>query len=286
MIIGYGSLMSNYGIHRSLFTKYLKVYKPFIVKFNAYRGFNTKPQRYMDIGVNFDPNGIQVRINDDIDNSENVLECLAFFIKDESLENISDREGYPNGIMKAIKRDLYNCNKKKNEKKDIAEYLWTFYPYQNHHKSFQEKINDYRDNLEVIDVHSYIPHPIKITCQNNKAIFGLISIHADIGAKGNNLQNISSMTITKAKRSNNPPRSTYFQECILGGVHGIDVRDLLSGIEKEGELNNYLEDLEEKIITEWKNTQNWTFHGKELMKNLKRSGLLEYFPELKKIEIN
>ncbi|MBA7681956.1 hypothetical protein ES703_90301 [subsurface metagenome] len=47
-----------------------------------------------------------------------------------------------------------------------------------------------------------------------------------------------------------------------------------------GEIRHYLTNLKEDIEIEWHNTQDWNFHGSDLRKNLKRSGLLEYFPDL------
>lgn len=47
-----------------------------------------------------------------------------------------------------------------------------------------------------------------------------------------------------------------------------------------GEMRHYLTNLKEDIEREWDNTQDWEFHGNNLRKNLKRSGLLEYFPDL------
>ena len=47
-----------------------------------------------------------------------------------------------------------------------------------------------------------------------------------------------------------------------------------------GEMRHYLTNLKEDIEREWDNIQDWEFHGNNLRKNLKRSGLLEYFPDL------
>lgn len=46
------------------------------------------------------------------------------------------------------------------------------------------------------------------------------------------------------------------------------------------EMKQYLTSLKEDIEKEWKMTPNWIFHGNDLCANLKRSGLLEYFPDL------
>lgn len=274
LIIGYGSLMSYFGIQNRSPTRDIKINNPFIVKFYAKRGFNTKSGHYMDIGINFNPNGFYVNIDNALDLSKNNIECLGFFIKDEDFMKISEREGYPYDLIIKFQK-VYG--------QDAFKNLWSFYPDNNDYLSLQEKIHSYREKLKIIEIHSYFPHPVKIFCQNiSKNYLGVISIHTDVGAKGNYNQDINLMTIREAIKSNNPPRDTYFQECILGGVHGINVRDLLFGMDRE-EIKNNLINFEENILNEWKVTQNWKFHGDNLLYNLKRSGLGDYFPKLYRI---
>ena len=57
LVIGYGSLMSRFGIDRNQSTRDIDVFKPFIVRFKGFRGFNTIEGHYMDIGKNFNPVG-------------------------------------------------------------------------------------------------------------------------------------------------------------------------------------------------------------------------------------
>ena len=291
LLIGFGSLMSRYGINRRLSTKNNEIFNPFIVQFEGSRGFNTIKGHYMDIGKEFNPVGVQVSINENLYESRKFFECLAYYIKDENMEKIAQREGYPTILMDKIKtklKDYNDINKSQKGKINISELLWTFYPEQDKYADYREKIMKYREKLgkkirlNIKNAHCYVPHPVKVICkQINKKVFGLISIHTNIGAKMNQGNNIRLMTINKAIHTKNPPRNTYFLECILGGVHGINVRDLLSGMDiNNGEMLPYIFDLKEKIKEEWNNTQNWSFHGDDLLKNLERSGILEYFPNL------
>ncbi len=290
LIIGFGSLMSYYGINERPSTRDIEIFNPFIVRFKGSRGFNTNEGHCMDIGKGFDPEGVQVSNDEVIDKSRNTIECLSYYVRDEALQKIAIREDYPIELMKKIRTSLNNYNKKSNVqegKKGIAEFLWTFYPEQENYANCHEKIYEYRRRLgehiqfDIINAHSYAPHPVKVICnQKNRTVFGLISIHTDIGAKRDYNSDIRMMTIREAIHSENPPRCTYFLECILGGVHGINVRDLLSGMgTNNGEMNRYLINLKENIKEEWSNTQNWIFHGNNLCANLERSGLQEYFPE-------
>jgi len=287
LIIGYGSLMSYYGIYKQPSTRDIEIFNPFIVRFKGLRRFNTIGRRYMDIGKEFNPKGVQINFDDPIDKSGNTIECLAYYVKEEGLQKISIREGYLNGLLDRINK-IQLKDKVQEGKRKLAEILWTFYPEQDISASYHEKIYGYRKKLgdhihsDIINAHSYVPHPVKVLCkQKFMTIFGLISIHTNIGAKRDCNSVIRLMTIQKAINSKNPPRKSYFKECILGGVHGINVRDLLSGMDiNNGRMNQYLSNLKENIEKEWNNTQDWNFHGKDLRANLKRSGLLEYFPEL------
>jgi len=291
LTIGFGSLMSHYGIHSQPSTRDIEIFNPFIVRLNGSRGFNTLKGHYMDIGSEFNPEGFQVDIDEAIDKSGNTIECLAFYIKNKTLPKIANREGYPTELMEEIKNLLDNYTQKdelQERKRKISEILWTFYPEQDISTSYHEKIYRYRKKLsdhihyDIIKAHSYVPHPVKVLCkQKDMAIFGLISIHTDIGAKRDYNRDIRLMTIQEAVYSEKPPRKSYFKECILGGVHGINIRDLLSGMDiNNGGMRHYLTNLKEDIENEWINTQDWNFHGNDLRKNLKRSGLLEYLPDL------
>ncbi|MFX0142426.1 MAG: hypothetical protein ACFFDN_52785, partial [Candidatus Hodarchaeota archaeon] len=56
-IVGYGSLMSNFGMLSRESTKNIIIYDAFIGRFEAKRGFNTLRNYRMDIGYSFNPIG-------------------------------------------------------------------------------------------------------------------------------------------------------------------------------------------------------------------------------------
>ena len=288
LVIGYGSLMSRFGIDERESTKGLELLNPFIIRFQGRRGFNTNWGRFMDIGKDFNPIGQIVDIDESIDNSGNSFECIAYYIKDDDLKRVAKREGYPNSIIEKIKNELIHYNEKNDNSKTIEEFLWNFYPLEEKNQDLREKIQEYRIRLgrciksDILYSNSYIPHPIKLKLKNNpKYIYGLISIHTNIGAKKDTNNGIHLMSFNKAIHSGNLGRDTYFLECILGCVHGINIRDLLSTMDVDDEkLRYYVNNLEKRINEEWKKTQDWKFHGNDLRKNLSRSGILEYFPTL------
>lgn len=76
LIIGFGSLMSCYGINQQS-TRNIEILNPFIVRFKGCRGFNTIEGHYMDIGKGFDPEGVQVSIDEVIDKSRDTIECFV-----------------------------------------------------------------------------------------------------------------------------------------------------------------------------------------------------------------
>lgn len=287
LVIGYGSLMSRLGFDENPSTKNVEVINPFIVRFIGTRNFNTSTGHYMDIGKNFNPVGVKVSINEN-DVLKNSFECLAYYIRDEDIQNIALREGYPLDLMHGINTKLSNFNKDSNQNLNIAEFLWTFYPDQERDLNYHDRIQMYRKKLDycierdLLNVNRYIPHPVKVKyLQENRHVFGLISIHTDIGAKKDFDENIRLMTINQAIHSRNPPRKTYFLECILGGVHGVNVRDLLAGMDlNDQKIFSFIKNMKAKIYEEWDNTQDWEFHGDDLLINLKRSGILEYFSDI------
>ncbi len=291
LIIGYGSLMSYFGINERTSTRKIDIFNPFIARFKGSRGFNTSRGRYMDIGKNFSPEGVQISIDDVIDDSRNTFECLAFYVEDRMLQKIAQREGFPIGLMNEIRKSLnvyYKESYFQEGRKDIAEFLWIFYPKQDISTNYQERIHQYRKELgehitfEILNAQNYIPHPVKVECkQKNRDVFGLISIHTDIGAKKDYTKNIGLMTFREAIHSENPPRELYFKDCILGGVHGINIRDIISRMSGiNGEIDYDIKNLKEKIKEEWNNTLSWKFHGDNLRANLVRSGLVDFFPEI------
>jgi len=115
--------MSRFGIDEITSTRNLKVFNPFIVRFKEIRGFNTNLGHYMDIGENFNPVREKVRINENIDISNNIFECLAYYIQDEDLQKIARREGYPLKLINKIKTELSNSNRINNQNLNIAEFL-------------------------------------------------------------------------------------------------------------------------------------------------------------------
>ncbi len=294
LIIGYGSLMSYFGINERMSTRNIEIFDPFITRFKGSRGFNTTGRRYMDIGKNFSPEGIQISVDDSIDESKTTIECLAFYVEDRTLDKITQREGIPITMMNGIRNSLNKYNKRNSieeGKKGISEFLWNFYPEQDISANSQERTYLYRKELGenikygILNRQSYAPHPVMVECkQENKVLFGLISIYTNIGAKKDYADYIGLMTFREAIQSENPPRELYFKDCILGGVHGINIRDILSGMgDINGEMEYYIKNLKEKIKDEWNKTLSWEFHGNNLQANLVRSGLLDYFPEIFKV---
>lgn len=105
LVIGYGSLMSRFGFNERPSTKNVKVINPFIVRFKGIRNFNTNTGHYMDIGKDFNPVGDKVNINEK-NISKNSFECLAYYIQDEDLQKIAQRENYPFELTDVINTKL------------------------------------------------------------------------------------------------------------------------------------------------------------------------------------
>ena len=233
LIIGYGSLMSLKGIDFRPSTKEISIHNAYIVRLHAKRGFNKDPL-YMDIEWRgFDPSKCyRVDKNDEPLEGEGYIECLAIEIPlshpgKKDFRGICSREG-----IGAIGTNLYD---KRDEilnsrgKSCLAEYLWGIYE-KSEGDTPRDKVIDYRKRLKNDPLigaklgHHYVLHPVKL----DNGRYGIITIHPDMGIKGEDHKVVPPICDPELRSINSiPDLKKYFQLCILGGVHGIDVRDLI-----------------------------------------------------------
>lgn len=129
----------------------------------------------------------------------------------------------------------------------LEEYLWNILD------SSLFNIEEYRNkikeqfSLNDEDMRKYLPHPVKIKVGEDKYIYGLIAIHPDFGEKPST--DIRVMTFKKAVNDNFIGRESYLKEYLLGGVHGINVRDIISGLDNDMNIiSKYLPDFKNGLI--------------------------------------
>lgn len=228
-IIGHGSLMSGRGLS---FSGVLHVQEARIVALtNCRRGF-AKLSRYGDrFATDLEPAqlplmGRRVALaappNGDV-------EGLALTVPLEDACRLAKREGYnPEAFQRlaeiASRRGL-----------DLVTLLWRL-----HEDAAHDVINYRRQLFSLIDYTSphYIPHPICLENTEYALVFlapGFEGTGADNIIAIRQQTNIPTvMSLAEAwRRKPNDDQIAYFLSCLLGGVHGINIRDLGLTIREE-----------------------------------------------------
>jgi hypothetical protein len=101
----------------------------------------------------------------------------------------------------------------------------------------------------------YIPHPVRLGDGSYALIFlapGLEGTGADEVISVRQQTGIHAVMNTSEtwRRKPNADQLTYFLSCLLGGVHGINVRDLLPMREEPALVNQVREQLRQRLAVE------------------------------------
>jgi hypothetical protein len=280
-IIGHGSLMSGRGLS---FSDKLRVRKAFIVALaHCQRGF-AKLSRYgdrfaTDLQVSKLPLEGQ-KVAFDAPSLKNV-EGLALTVPLEDAYRLSKREGYNPDVLQKL-ADLA-CE----QGLDLAAFLWRV------HEEAAHDIVGYRRRLFTLTGYTsphYIPHPVSIGGSEYALIFlapGFEGTGSEEIVSVRQHTNIPAiMSLAEAwRRKPNDDQVAYFLSCLLGGVHGVSVHDLLSTVREEPmlteklrtQLGEVLEHEHEQFLTSTSLTaavHRQTFGEADVA--LKRSGLQNF----------
>jgi len=225
-VIGHGSLMSGRGL---AFSGTLQVKDAFIVALKRCRRGFAKLSRYGDRFATdietqqFPIEGRRVSLatppNDEV-------ETLALTVSFDDFLRLVKREGYSSEAMQQL------AALADKENRSLADFLWGI------HANVGYNPVMYRRQLFVLTGYTsphYIPHPIRLT----EGVYGLIFLAP--GSEGTGSDDIVSvrqqtgihavMSMGETwKRKPNDDQLAYFLSCILGGVHGVNVQDLLESI--------------------------------------------------------
>lgn len=231
-IIGHGSLMSGRGLS---FSGKLCVRKAFIVALaHCQRGF-AKLSRYGDrFATDLQLSKLPLegqKVTFDVPPLGNV-EGLALTTSLEDACRLAKREGYNPDVFQKL------AALARTQGLDLATLLWQVQEEAAHN------LVGYRRRLFTLTGYTsshYIPHPVSIGGTAYALIFlapgfegtgseGVVSIRQQT-----NIPTIMSMAETW-RRKPNDDQVAYFLSCLLGGVHGISIRDLLSTIHEEPAL--------------------------------------------------
>lgn len=232
MIIGHGSLMSGTGL---AFSGALQVAEARIVSLaNCRRGF-AKLSKYgdrfaTDLEVLRFP--LQGRVAAPATATQEAVEGLALTVPLEDAYHLAKREGYaPEALQQLMEMA-------RGEMLSLAEFLWQLMLDADH------DVVRYRRQLCTLAGFTsphYIPHPVAV----EHAGYALIFLAP--GAEGTGSEAVVSVrqhtgiyaimnTAETWHRKPNEDQLSYFLSCLLGGVHGVSVHDLLAPLAAEPAL--------------------------------------------------
>ncbi len=288
LIFGYGSLMSYRGLFRN--PQKIKILDAFKAQIKGDRGF-AKPCHKnniycMDID-NFELEGDYVKNYLE----QGFIEGLVTKINQEDFPQVCKREGYDISDSKDKGKNLISCFSNHNS---VGEGLWELFQ-ENIKNDIVASIRTYRiklcDKVKGTSIH-YIPHPIALKNIGYAITFiapgkyGTGDTHESEKVKKGIFKLLNTSEVLKVLERNELGKKEfldYFIECILGGIHGINISDLINSIPYDSEFmkNIKREITKESIVKEriefacgiFSNLEKYLEKFGKLDQNLTRSGL-------------
>jgi len=240
-VIGHGSLMSGQGLS---FSGTLQVKAAGIVALpGCVRGF-AKLSRYgdrfaTDVESHYWPLTGRPISPTTVPNGE--VETLALTVSLEDFCRLVKREGYSPTAVHRL------ATAAQERGKSLANFLWQIHEEADHDRLV------YRRQLWALTGFTsphYIPHPVPLADGSCAVIFlapgfegtgadDVISVRQETG-----IQEVMD-TCEAWQRKPNEDQLTYFLSCLLGGAHGVNVRDLLFPTHEDPSL---IERLRERLM--------------------------------------
>jgi len=225
-VIGHGSLMSGRGLS---FSGTFQIRTAHIVALdNCRRGF-AKLSKYGDrfaTDLELEQPALKGVIVSPQTAPDRRVEALGLRVSLEDCGRLVKREGYRPKAM------LVLVEQARKHGLGVAEWLWQLAAEQAH------DLAAYRRQLFLITGYTsphYIPHPVRLAETGYALIFlapgplgtgtpDVVSIRQQTGI--NTILN----TAETWRRKPNEDQTAYFLSCLLGGAHGINVRDFLVNV--------------------------------------------------------
>lgn len=279
-VIGHGSLMSGQGLS---FSGTLQVKEASIVALaGCVRGF-AKLSRYGDrfaTDVESQHWPLTGRTMAPTTTPTGEVEALALTVALDDFSSLVKREGYSPVAMQQL------ATLAQDQGKSLADLLWCI-----HEEAEHDRVR-YRRQLWVLTGFTsphYIPHPVCLGDGSHALIFlapGFEGTGADevIAVRQETGIHVVMNTNETWRRKPNEDQLTYFLSCLLGGVHGLNVRDLLPTQEEPVLVNQVRERLLQRLAVEREQFVAVTTLSREYYQRtfgdteaaLKRSGLREF----------
>ena len=231
-VIGHGSLMSGLGLSSS---GTFKVKHACVVSLAGCRRGFAKLSRYGDrfaTDLEITKLPLEGRIMPPTTPPDGEVEALALTVSLDDLYRLAKREGYsPTAVQ---------CLAELAQERGIplADFLWQL------HAEGEHDVVAYRRQLfaltGVTSPH-YIPHPVCLVNVGYALIFlapGFEGTGADDVISVRQETGIHALMSTREawQRKPNEDQLAYFLSCLLGGVHGIGIHDLLATVSEEPAL--------------------------------------------------
>ncbi len=237
-VIGHGSLMSGRGLS---FSGRFQVRTARIVALDHCRRGFAKLSKYGDrfaTDLELEQPALEGAIVSPQTAPDGQVEALGLSVSLEDCGRLVKREGYrPEALLTLVERA---------RGLGVAEWLWQLAAEQAH------DLGAYRRRLFLITGYTsphYIPHPVRLA----EAGYALIFLAP--GPRGTGTPDVVSIrqqtgidtilnTAETWRRKPNEDQTAYFLSCLLGGAHGINVRDFLASV---GENRDLAETLSQRI---------------------------------------
>ncbi len=235
-VIGHGSLMSGRGLS---FSGTFQLRTACIVALNGCtRGF-AKLSKYGDrfaTDLELEQPALEGTIVSPQTVPDGRVEALGLSVSLEDCGRLVKREGYrPEAMLTLVERA-------RKHGLGVAEWLWRLAAEQAH------DLVAYRRQLFSMTGYTsphYIPHPVRL------AEVGYALIFLAPGPRGTGTPDVVSIrqqtgintvlsTVETWRRKPNEDQVAYFLSCLLGGAHGINVRDFLASVGDHRELEEKL----------------------------------------------
>jgi cation transport regulator ChaC len=238
IVIGYGSLMSGLGLEP--FAKLRARAAARVALPTARRGFG----KFSQHGDRFAMVLESTRADEPLvahtlaaaAPATNALEGMAFKVRPNDLARLCDREGYSSGAMQRLRQEAAAC------RQDVAAFLWSELAA----AGFATGV--FRKRLfKLISYTSphYIPHPVRLD-DTRCAITFLAP-----GSEGSGAASIVPVRVRTGttelmsapdawRRKPNRTQLAYFIACLLGGVHGVGLHDILDTLATDTGLSAQL----------------------------------------------
>ena len=240
-LIGHGSLMSGRGLARS---GRLQVRSAGIKALRGCRRGFAKLSKYGDrlaTDLELAHSPLEADVVQPADPPDGRVEALGLRVSADDGLRLVQREGYRPAALQAVMEQA------EADGLSVAESLWRLATECGH------DVAAYRERLCALTGYTsphYIPHPVRLGADDS-GLHDYALLFLAPGRHGTGSPDVTSVrertgidglftTAEVWRRKPNAGQLAYVVSCLLAGVHGIDVRDLLAGIEPQTDLARLL----------------------------------------------